>query len=367
MAGEPHPHHEAGGQRTTPVVPRSAIWKSVIGATGGFGCERATFYRETIRDERGRRLDDGAEEPVLFGIAIDRAHGILMDRRLSVGPEDASLLGVDLSDEGEGLPLTEDMLWENVASAVRSGVDSARGRLLREPMTDDDWRLLAQRVGLAAEKLVGLWPNRVKVKPGQRDVAEDDLEYVRLPEPEGTPEGPPIAWLDQPPGITTDLQRKMYAPDVVGGRGLSGMPDYVFSRDGVIVGWVDVKALGKSGSYPAKWAAGEAVAYDYLCRAENGGTLPEWHGYLEFRRVGKPYWALVTAPVEPSALTLADAYFRRWGRALDLGDPDVLSFTPGRCHDCLFRSRIPEVGFGGCAIGEASVTVAPPAEEEADA
>ena len=360
MAGEPHPHHEASAHATTPP-PRSAIWKSVIGATGGYGCERATFYRETVRGPDGWRLDDGASEPVLFGIAVDRAHGYLMADRLARGPADASLLGVDLSDDGTGEALVEDHLWDLAVAAVRKGMDVTRGRSLQEPMTDADWRLLAERVGLAVEKALGLWPNRTKE---QTKAERDEGAYTTLPEPDGTPPGPPIAWLDQPAGVTTTPQRKIYAPGVVGGRGLSGQPDYVFEREGRIVGWVDVKALSRAGSYPAKWAAGEAVAYDYLCASANDGTPPEWHGYLEFRRVAKPYWTLITAPVEPASLRLAEAYFRRWERALDGNDPDGLAFSPGACAKCLFRSPIEEVAFGGCPVGEATLLVAPPVPDE---
>jgi hypothetical protein len=146
---------------------------------------------------------------------------------------------------------------------------------------------------------------------------------------------------------------------------MSGRPDYVLvvpdqtQPGSIIVAWVDVKALSRSGSYPAKWTAGEAVAYDLMVTAENGGILPEWHGYMEYRRVQKPYWALVTAPVHPSVLGLADAYDRRWSRALDDGDPDGLTFNPRSCAKCDYRDPI-EGLHPGCPIGGAALDIAPP-------
>ena len=354
---------EASTERTRQAprldIPKEAIWKSVPGATGGFGCERETFYREVVRDDRGYRLRFGASENMIVGVAIDRLHGWLMNRRMDVGPADASMLGWDISAEGEGLPLTEDMLREDAVAATLWAMEGARARDTDQPWSDEDWDALAQSVGLAAEKLLGLWPNRVK----PRTVKGEVVEWIIEPEPEGTPDGPPIGWLDTPE-VVIQPQRKMYVPGVVGGRGISGQPDYVFVRDGTIVGWVDVKALRKAGSFPAKWTAGEAVCYDYLCTHENGGVPPEWHGYLEYRRVTKPYWALIVAPVALGSVSLARSYFARWERALDGGDPDALSFNPKSCAGCQYREAIPEVGFDGCPIGEAVLSIAPEAIDE---
>lgn len=326
---------------TTPT--RDAIWKSVLGATGGYGCERETYYREVVRDARGYRLSFGMDEPVIFGIAVDVLHGRLMERRHNVGAPDDPETARD------------DLAW-----ALTSAMEAARGRETSAPWTDDDWSILEQRAGLAGEKLLGLWPNRTVDRRG---------ESIPQPEPPGTPAGPPIGWLDPPEGVYIEPQRKLFAPDVVGGRGISGKPDYVFVmsvRDQrVIVGWVDVKALSRSGVYPAKWTGGEAVAYDYLCAIENGGVLPEWHGYLEYRRVQKPYWALIKAPVEPASIALAGAYFKRWGIALDNHEPDALSFNPKACAKCNYREVIPGM-HGGCSIGIASIEVAPPSGDSED-
>jgi hypothetical protein len=315
---------------------QDAIWKSVIGATGGFGCERETFYREVVRDARGYRLSFGMDEPVIFGIAVDVIHGRLMERRLTAGPADEP-------DTARG----------DLEYAVTAGMDAARGRQTSAPWTAEDWTLLRQRAVLAGEKLLGLWPNRTKDVRG---------ESVAVPEDPGTPLGPPIGWLDQAAGVVTQPQRKLFAPGVVGGRGLSGKPDYVFTVEGVIVGWADVKALGRAGVFPAKWAAGEAVAYDYLCASENGGVLPLWHAYLEYRRNQKPYWTLIEAPVSPSSLALAEAYFTRWARALDGHDPDALSFNPKACARCDYREPIAGL-HGGCPIGGPALDVAPPADD----
>lgn len=361
--GEPdEPKRAAAADATSPHGPKEAIWKSVIGATGGWGCERETFYREVVRDARGYRLRTGAGERIVFGIAIDVAHGYLMAQRLEHGPVDSSTLGMDISSEGTGEPVTEDMLWSMTGEAVRRGMSSARGRLLEKPWTEDDWTVMTQQVGLAVEKLLGLWPNRVKPRMSKGEV----VEWLTEPEPEGTPPGPPIAWLDAPAGIVTRLQHKMHAPDVVGGRGITGQPDYTFWADRTIVGWVDVKAPGKSKSFPATWVAGEAVAYDYMAAVNNEGLVPEWHGYLEYRRTQKPYWAITTAPVDTSVLTLARSYFERWGTALDGDNPDALSFNPKSCSKCSYRDPLPQYGFAGCPIGPAVLDIAPMEDDDAD-
>lgn len=309
-------------------VRKTALWKSVLSATGGFGCERETFYREVVRDpETGYRLDFGMDEPVIFGIAVDRGHRSLMEQRW----------------KGEAL---------NETTATEAAVSVARGRRTKTRWADAEWTTLADRVHLALEKLTGSWANRVNDK-GERQ-----------PEPEGTPAGPPLEWLDAD-GLEIIAQQKFGAPDVVGGRGISGQPDYVYrDENGIFLGWADIKALSKAGSYPAKWSGGEAVTYDYLLTTANRGVVPTFHTYLEYRRVAKPYWAIVSAEVAMTAPALARAYFARWERALDFNDPDVLSFSPRSCAKCQFRAPIPQLDFAGCAIGAAVVEIIPLAEDE---
>jgi len=343
---------------------KDAVWKSVLGATGGFGCERATLYRETIRDPAtGYRMQFGMPERVIFGTAVDAAHEYLMSDRLTNGPSDVSFLGVDLSEDGTGEPLLIEHLEELSTAATRRGVEKARGQRLLERWSPEAWTVFTERVGLAVEKLIGLWPNRVK-----------EGRDGPLPEPEGTPPGPPIGWLDPAPGIMTFAQRRLELPDVVGGRGVVGKPDYIFARGDTIIAWVDVKAKSKSGSYPQLWRAAEAITYDAMCTYENGGILPEWHGYLEYRRgtgepLAKPYWALVTAPVSTSITDLFDGYSARWANALDVGDPDNVSFNLWSCRDCEWREAIDAGGrrvHGGCAIGQAAMDIGADEPEDAD-
>lgn len=305
----------------------TAIWKSVLQATGGFGCERETFYREVVRGPDGFRLDFGMDEPVIFGVAIDRVHRYLFESWLR--------------DEAP-----------DTTGATQRAVEAARGRRTSTQWSAADWTLLADRVKLAAEKLVGEWPNRVTEKGNV------------LPEPVGTPPGPPVGWLAPPPGIKVDAQIKLLAKEVVGGRGISGQPDYVYREGDVFVGWADVKALSKAGSYPAKWLGGEAVAYDYLLANANSGEPAEWHTYLEYRRVMKPYWAVISAPIEPQSVSLARAYFARWGVALDSHNPDSLSFSPRSCARCQYREPMPGLDFAGCPIGAAVMAIAPIVEED---
>jgi hypothetical protein len=331
-AGEPDEPNRGDSGDATASRPADAIWKSVIGATGSFGCERETFYRETVRDEQGWRLRFPATADIVFGVAIDSLHERLTMLHMTAGPTD------------------EDGLREWLQDAATRAVGVARGRDLVRPLTDDEWLAFAESVLLAGEKLLGLWPNRVK--------ANGD----RIPDPEGA--GPPVTWLDPEPGTVLRSQHRMSAPGVVGGRGISGRPDYAVmsAADGSIVGWADVKALSRAGSYPAKWTAGEAVAYDYMSTYENGGVVPDWHAYIEYRRVAKPYWAMERAPVLPASVRLAEAYFTRWERALDGDDPDALSFNPKACARCEYREPI-EGLHPGCPIGGASLDISPAPDE----
>ena len=135
-AGEPDEPSREGSPDATSPVRRDAIWKSVLGATGGWGCERATFYREVVRDDRGYRLSFGADEPIIFGIAVDAAHNHLMGYRAEHGPVDASMVGMDLSDEGIGEPLLIEQVVDLASASARHGVGVARGHPLRMTRCD---------------------------------------------------------------------------------------------------------------------------------------------------------------------------------------------------------------------------------------
>ncbi len=326
------------------VVPPTGgpVWKSLMGATGsGWICERATMYRELVRDPAtGYRLDFGMPERVIFGIALDAALREVMEEQLRA-PLHAGTIGVDQ-------PAQLRLVAAAVAATAR-GAARARGNGTDEPWTDEDWSTLRTRLATAVDKFLGLWPNRVDGKAGH----EDDPWGHTADEPDGTPAGPPVTWL---PLDGLDMQVKLTAPDVVGGRGVSGKPDFVWRRDGVIEGWADLKAGKRGKAFPAAWTESEAVTYDYLVTNENGGQPPLWHAYIEYVRLVKPYWQVKVDDVRaPATLDLARAYFARWGRALDSGDVEEVSFTPNGCASCSWRDPIPDAGHEGCAIGQSVI------------
>lgn len=302
-------HHESLG----------SVWKSTLGGSGGNGCEREAFYREMVRDEDGNRVPFAAGEKMIYGWVIDHVHTLLFLRHEShqeTSPEEAKALVV------------------RAVEACRSRGEGANFR-------DEDWSELTGRATIAILRLIGAMPNR----PTRGN------EHTQL-------HGPPMTWL----GHLGDLwvpQFKTRAPAVIGGRSLSGMPDYTLWDGDRILAWVDVKALSRAGSYPNKWMSAETVVYDYLVAAHNGGTPPEWHGYLEYRGGANAYWAILTARVSHRGTTaLAEAYLTRWAKALERFDPDAVGFNTSLCGGCSWRRPNPQIDFSGCEIGKAVEDIA---------
>lgn len=285
---------------------RSLIGKGLLWATGSFGCEREAFYGETIRDERGWRLQHPMSEQMHFGKAIDVLHATLTKRRL-----DADRAGA-LVDYDSAVEI-----------AYHAGVF---GEWDEEP----DRETFRVQVENAARLLVGATPGPPEQAPGA-----------------------PLLWLPLKGLHIQGLDgRSLELPGVFGSKPLGGTPDYVWTDDeGVLHGWLDVKAVKRSYSYPDKWLGAEATIYTYLLTRLNEGVVPGFVGYLEYRRLAKPYWHQ-TILREPTLLArIATAYITRWQKALANGDPDLLSFSPKECADCPYRRPMPEVGFDGCPIG----------------
>jgi hypothetical protein len=295
------------GDLTKEIDPgRPSIGKGLLWTTGSFGCERESWYGETIRDAKGWRLQHPMPERVHFGKAIDLLHAILMRRRAA------------------GLPDPYQRLDDAVDMAYHAGV---YGPWDEEP-DRDTFRVQIEN---AARLLVGEVAGPPEQAPGV------PIEWVPL-------EGLHIQGMD---GKTLEI------PGVFGDRPLGGTPDYVWTdTDGVLHGWADVKAVSRSMSYPSKWLQAEPSIYTYLLMRLNEGVLPGFAAYIEYRRLAKPYWSM-TVLREPGLLArIAGLYINRWQKALANGDPDLLSFNPSECSDCPYRRPIPEVQFSGCPIGQ---------------
>lgn len=302
-------HHESLG----------SVWKSTLGGSGGNGCEREAFYREMIRDGDGNRVPFAASEKMIYGWVIDHVHTLVFLRGES-GQETTA-------EDAQGM----------VAKAVESCRSRGEGQSLRE----EDWAEMRGRATIAILRLIGAMPNR----PTRGN------EHTQL-------EGAPSTWLARLGDLWVP-QFKTRVPNAIGARSLSGMPDYTLWDGDRILAWIDVKALSRAGSYPNKWMTAETVVYDYIVAAHNGGTPPEWHGYMEYRGGANAYWAIITARVSHRGTTaLAEAYLNRWTGALAQYDPDALGFNTSLCGGCAWRKPSPDLGFPGCDIGRAVEEIA---------
>lgn len=312
---------------------REGVGKGLMGATGGWGCERQRFYEETVRDpSTGWRLRFGMDEKVHYGSALDVAHGYLTNQVL------------------QGVPLPD----LDLAGAVTRGLSKARGDLWDKPTTDETWTTMEAQLVQALEKLVGIRPNY-----------PDDYKGARFSVQE------PIRWpltFAASPGVAAPLTlmaqgrngESFRIPRQVAGRSLVGTPDYSWwdPQGEVFLGWLDVKSTGRAYTYPKKWAEPEAVLYDYLLATLNGGALPTVHAYLEYRRNAKPYWHLTWAPIQSGAIRLARMLLARWEKALTEGDINGLSWDVSKCLECPWREAVDGI-HGGCTIGQSVADIDP--------
>lgn len=291
---------------------RLSLGKGLLHATGSFGCEREAWYAETVRDERGWRLRNPMPEKVHFGSAIDVLHSACMKRKI----------------EGREIELEA-----VVEIAYRKGIAEPWAEEEQEGFDRGEAReVFRMQIVNAARLLIG-------------EVEGPPVQAPGIPLDWMPTEGLHIQGLD---GISLEV------PDVFGDRPLGGTPDYLYidSETQTMVGWIDVKATARSYSYPDKWLGAEATVYTYILTLLNGGQIPGFAGYLEYRRLAKPYWN-ITILREPRMLAaLAARYVIRWRKAIEAGDPDLLAFNPKECGDCPYSGPIPLADFPGCEIGK---------------
>lgn len=285
---------------------RPGMGKSLLWATGSFGCEREAWYGDQVRDENGHRLRFPMPERVHFGTAIDVLHANLTRAKR----------------DREPVPLAGAAFESAVDLAYYAGLD---GEWEEEP----DRETFRLQIWNAARLLVGMVEGPKEQAPGV------PLDWLPL-------EGLKIQGLD---GVSLEV--------LADGRPVVGTPDYLWEdAEGTLLGWLDVKATARSFSYPDKWLGAEASLYSWLCVQQNGGILPGFAGYMEYRRLAKPYWHLTFTRDPAMLVRLADRYLNRWRKALAAGDPDLVSFSPKECADCPYSKPIDGVAFDGCPIGQ---------------
>lgn len=264
-------------------------------------CSRQGFYKETVRDASGRRLSFPMPERVLFGKAVDVAHGYIVEQERD-GQRWALETAIDL---GIGAAEDDTQTWEHVM-ATESDPET-----FRIQVTNAMTLFLSQEDGL--ERLRPYIPG-IRIQGNNGRSLSADTEW-------GT-------------------------PDI-------GTPDYIFADDSVL----DVKT-GKQTYYDKKfYDKPEMGWYAYLQTMQNGAIPPRLI-YQVYVRLVKPKWQWIEVAGNEALVRLGQHTSRRWHKGLLAGDPELFDVDLAFCHDCPYRQAIPEVGHDGCAIGQARTEAA---------
>lgn len=265
---------------------RSGLSKSLFATP----CEKQGYYKERVRDEKGRSLSFPMPERVLFGRAIDAAHAFIVwhDRE-----------GAD---------------W-TVEAAVRDGLQNATTIECSEVY---DPTLFVNQVTQAMSLFV---------------TAPDGLTRMRQHYDGLRFQG--------------DNGRSLTVEDVV------GTPDYL-TPHGVIDVKATGSLNGYGKQYvPDKfYRSPEMPTYAWLYAAENG-SLPAFLAYqVCVRQKSGPSWQWIETAGSSALVDLGKAYANRWRKGLALDDPDLFAADTYYCGECPFREAIEGTTHGGCTIGQ---------------
>ena len=194
----------------------------------------------------------------------------------------------------------------DLALAIEKGMERARRGLFSEPI---DWDVFAVQLS-----------NAMTLFLSQPDgLARIPLDGIRFQGANGA---------------------SLKADDVI------GTPDIWLGDDSVL----DVKAAGRRKSVADFYRTAEMPIYALLV-ASQSGVLPPKLIYQVYVRNVKPYWQWVEVPGTAAIVALGKAHAAHW-RALLTGPVEMASWDTAFCHDCGFRDALPDVGFGGCEIGQ---------------
>ena len=252
-------------------------------------CDRKSYYGETVRDANGWRLPFQASESVLFGKAIDVAHGYVVEHirdGWDYWMQDAIVAGLTAAQ-------LDEKAWAAIANpdALIREVEGAMLKFDKHPN------------GL--EKLMPFIPGIT--------IQGDNGESWKVDDLVGTPD---YGLLD---GVL-DVKTTKYA---------SGQWAY------------DAAAITSKPEMP--W-----YAYMYARRT---GAIPDRLIYQTYVRSGGGFWQWNEVAGTSAIVELGRLYAARARKMLALGDPDLIPFNTKWCGDCQFARPIPEVGFEGCAVG----------------
>lgn len=254
-------------------------------------CDRKSYYGEKVRDERGWRLPFLASESMLFGKAIDVAHGYVVWH----------------IREGRDY-------W--MQDAVVDGLTAAK-------LDEQGWAALPDPDAFVAE------------------VEKAMLKFDK--HPNGLDRLMPLI-----PGITIqgDDGESWREGDII------GTPDYGL-LDGVLDVKTSKYQSGQwsydEGAFIRK---AEMPIYAYLYAARTG-AIPDRLIYQTYVRSGGGFWQWTETAGTAAHVELGRLHAARWRKAIAHDDPDLLAFDTKWCGDCQFARAIPEVGFAGCAVGAA--------------
>lgn len=253
-------------------------------------CDRKSYYGETVRDANGRRLPFVASESMLFGKAIDVAHGYIVWH----------------IREGREYQLSDAML---------DGLEAARADA-------DGWAALPSAAAFIDE---------VRVAIHKFHNQENGLDRLM-------PLIPGIA-------IQGNDGETLRAGDVI------GTPDYMLA-DGSPLDVKTSKYGTGQWSYDESAFTSKAEMPIYaLLSASINGAIPPRLIYQTYVRSRGGYWMWAEVEGTAAHVELGRLHAAHWRAAIKANDPDLLSFNTKWCGDCQFARPMPDIGFEGCAVG----------------
>lgn len=253
-------------------------------------CARKGWFGEHVRDAEGRRLSVPMPERVLFGTALDEATSLY-------------LFSIREGQKGD-LALIEEAVEEGLAAmASRPGAEDLDAVAIGTEL----WGAME---GFRLEIVQGLLQPLYGERLDGLKLQGNDGESLRHGEFIGTPD---ILVLGEKPAI-----------------------------------W-DVKSSTRSKGERDLWSP--EMAHYVALYMGLFGELP-LIGYLTWVRTKSPKWQVISRQSTTLHLGLAQAH-RSATKAILGASVESLPFSTSLCGSCEWKKRRPELGFGGCSIGQA--------------